>query len=358
MPSTAKTHRRNYLGPASLALALALLPGNAKAISFVLNDVTPGGMSAQALAGFQQAVGIWQTRIFDEITVNIDIRFDGYDFSGQALGGNTLGSAGSATVGFYYADVRTALAADITSADDAIAVAGLPPGPALSFLTNSSVDGSVFMDNNGTGNNLVLDITTANAKALGLIPAHNLDNDAGLAFNNAFSWDFDQSDGIGAGLQDFVGVTVHEIGHALGFVSGVDTVDLIHGNGPYAGIDLDPYRVHSVLDLYRYSGAGVLDFTTGGNPYFSIDGGETALAGFSTGYFNGDGSQASHWIDNFGIGIMDPTANPAGNANTLSALDLRAFDVIGYQMFAPIPEPVAAMLAALGLVLAVFRRRR
>jgi hypothetical protein len=332
---------------------MTLIPGKAKAISFVLNDVTPGGpMSSEALAGFQQAVNIWQSKIANQITINLDIRFD------NGFAANVLGSAGSATVGLSYSDVRTALGTVASSADDAIAVAGLPAGSSLSFLTNAT-NGSVFTDNNGTGNNNTLDVTTANAKALGLRSATDAANDAGIGFNSAFSWDFDQTDGVGAGLQDFVGVAVHEIGHALGFVSGVDTVDDFTGAGPNA-IDLDPYRVFSVLDLYRYSASGVLNFATGGTPYFSLDGGATSLATFSTGSYNGDGSQASHWKDNLGFGIMDPSANPAGNANTLSQLDLVAFDVIGYQLIVPVavPELGSFLLGSLGVIFLSLRRRR
>jgi hypothetical protein len=40
------------------------------------------------------------------------------------------------------------------------------------------------------------------------------------------------------------------------------------------------------------------------------------------------------------LGIMDPTANPAGQINIPSALDLRAFDAIGWQL---IPEPSSAL---------------
>ena len=57
--------------------------------------------------------------------------------------------------------------------------------------------------------------------------------------------------GLHPGLVDFVGVATHEIGHALGFVSGVDIVDLTSGVGPFAPMDLSDYRVFNVLDLYR-----------------------------------------------------------------------------------------------------------
>src|SRR5262249_60028 len=44
------------------------------------------------------------------------------------------------------------------------------------------------------------------------------------------------------------------------------------------------------------------------------------------------GRQASHWKDNLGIGIMDPTSVPAGQANVITAQDIRAFDVIGWNV--------------------------
>ena len=334
-----------------MALAAGFAPEKSSAITFVLTDTTPGGMDPAALAGFQRATTIWESRIANDITINLDISF-------TTLGSGILGSAGSTTIGASYSNVRTALGTRASSANDAIAVAGLPVGSSLSFLTNDSQTSAVFTDNNGTGNNTTLDINTANAKALGLLAADAAGTDASIGFSDAFSWDFDQSDGVGAGLQDFVGVTVHEIGHALGFVSGVDVVDATHGAGSAAPQNLDNFRVHSVLDLFRYSAAGVLNFATGGTPYFSIDGGVTNLATFSTGSANGDGRQASHWKDNLGIGIMDPTANPPGQINTLSDTDLLAFDVIGYQIIAPVPEMSSALLGTFGLLLVLSRRRR
>jgi len=339
-----------------LISAVALAPLGSQAVTFNLNDVTPGGMSAAALQGFQDAADIWSNLLIDNVTVNLDIRFDGNDIAGNPLGPTTLGSAGSTTQGLSYTAVRGALVADSTSANDATAVANLPAAPALSFLTNDANTSAVFLDNDGSANNTVLNVQTANAKALGLRPANDPATDAGISFNSSFSWDFDQSDGIGAGLNDFVGVSVHEIGHALGFTSGVDTVDATHGAGPNAPVDLNPFRVFRVLDLYRYSAAGQLDQATGGSPYFSLDGGVTNLATFSTGAFNGDGRQASHWEDNLGLGLFDPTANPPGNINLLSQLDIDSIDVVGWDLN-PIPEPSSSLLILLGLGCTLRRRR-
>jgi len=151
----------------------------------------------------------------------------------------------------------------------------------------------------------------------------------------------------------------------MGFVSGVDIVDITGGAGPYAPIDLDGYRVFSVLDLYRYSAdsleadgqpanGAVLDLAYGDTPFFSIDAGVTNLGTFSTGSFNGDGRQASHWKDNVGLGLLDPTAAP-GEVLAISDLDLLAFDVIGYDL---IPEPATISLLGLGALAIVRRRRR
>ena len=122
------------------------------------------------------------------------------------------------------------------------------------------------------------------------------------------------------------------MGHALGFVSGVDIVDITSlPNGPIAQIGLDNFRIFSVLDLFRYSGDSLIfgalaglgpiqDLAFGANDpifasFFSVDAGVTNLGLFSTGRFNGDGRQASHWRDDSLIspgvfsplGIMDPT---------------------------------------------------
>jgi hypothetical protein len=79
------------------------------------------------------------------------------------------------------------------------------------------------------------------------------------------------------------------------------------------------------------------------------------LGKFSTGVFNGDGRQASHWKDNLTLGIMDPTLAP-GELAVIRPLDLKAMDVIGYTP-APVPEPGSAMLLVLGAAVFLIRRR-
>jgi hypothetical protein len=202
-------------------------------------------------------------------------------------------------------------------------------------------------------------MTTANAKALGF--GVTAASDAQITFSNQFDWDYDTSDGVTAGFFDFVGIATHEIGHALGFISGVDVLD---GNSPPVNGPFrdDQFTFVSSLDLFRYSTAsaaeGVIDWTASTtDKYFSLDQGATAIASFSTGRNFGDGQQASHWKDSLGIGIMDPTAAP-GEFLSVTANDLLAFDVIGWNV-AAIPEPSTYAMMALGLlgVGAAARRR-
>jgi hypothetical protein len=331
-----------------LGLQAALITSS-QALIISLNP-TPG-MDANALSGFQSAANYWQSKLTDDITVNINVGF-------SALNPGVLGSAGSSKEVFNLADVRGALIGDATTATDALAIGNLPALSALggmSFLTQvNSETGStaVSLDNDNSDNNRFLALNTANAKALGWVAPNPAAADATITFSSLFSWDFNQSDGVGAGLQDFVGVAIHEIGHALGFVSGVDTVDFFIGN---AGFNLDNFAIFSTLDLFRYSAPGSLNLAVDSDAYFSLDGGTTNLGSFSTGKLNGDGEQASHWKDDLGLGIMDPTANPSGQINTPSALDLIVFDAIGWDL---VPEPSSALLCALGGLLAVMRRRR
>ena len=353
--------RSHLLPKIGVISAMTLIPVGSQAITFNLNDITPGGMNAAALQAFQDATAIWEGLIINDIEVNLDIRFDDNDINGNPFGTSVLASTSRSLVTPSYTAVRGALIAETTpSANDFTAIANLPSGPSLSFRTNvtgSTNNGNVIIDNDASNNNNFLDVNTANAKALGLINANSPGNDAGIAFNSSFYWDYDQSDGVGAGLQDFVGVTVHEIGHALGFRSGVDSVDASHGAGPFTPQDLDAFAVVTVADLFRYNAPGQLDLAAGGAPYYSLDGGTTNIALFSTGSFNGDGRQASHWKDNLGLGIFDPTANPPGQINVLSQLDLDAIDVIGYDLNL-IPEPSTTLLTLVTLGFAARRRKR
>ena len=234
----------------------------------------------------------------------------------------------------------------------------------ISFLTQVNTEGgssTVSLDNDTAGvaanNNRFLDVNRANAKALGLLAGADAGVDATITFNSAFLFDFDTSDGITG--HDFVGVAIHEIGHSLGFVSGVDVVDAaVDGvtgvKAPFdAPFDVDQFAVYSVLDMFRYSADGSLNLAFGGTPYFSIDGGTTSLGTFSTGSRNGDGRQASHWKDSLGLGIMDPTF-AAGELGVVSGLDLQAFDVIGYTL---IPEPAIGLLGVIGGLMLIRRRR-
>jgi hypothetical protein len=176
-----------------------------------------------------------------------------------------------------------------------------------------------------------------------------------------FNFDFDQSNGIGAGQYDFVGIAIHELGHAMGFISGVDVLDYYY----FSSAEFDPFA--TLLDFTRCSSASQaagadMDWRIGEDAKdFAIDGNCTALVSnaWSTGVNEGDGRQASHWKDGLGIGIMDPTAVPTGQLNVVTARDIQAFDVIGWTQASTVPEPATLLLLASGLLgIGAMRRKK
>jgi hypothetical protein len=321
------------------------------AFDIVINPSEALAANARALAAFNRAALLWESFISDPITVTIDA-----DFS--ALPPGVLGSTGSVTLIGGYDEIRDQMVADAADEPDDGIVASLPAAAQYAAFVPAGFELSGDVQ-----------LTKANAKALGFSDIDTVFGvtDAYMAFSSQFPFDFNKSDGIAAGQFDFEGVAAHEIGHVLGFVSDVDYVDSVL---PDTANDIAP----TTLDLFRFrdgrpnNPATPADFTLfprsmmpgGVDVLDQIDdsfGGDAEVP-LSTGVDFGDGNQASHWKDNRGLGIMDPTGAP-GELLIVRPNDLRAFDLIGYEIrVLPVPEPGSLLLFSLGIVSALRWGRR
>jgi hypothetical protein len=318
-----------------IAFALAFTcASSAFAIDIVINPGAALSANPDALAAFNRAAAQWESRLSDPITVTIDANI--------APLGIPTAQTNSVFILRTFNNVRNLMVADALDegADDLI-VASLPTYETFTAAlpADTSLNGGMIL-------------TKANLKALGVT---GLDtqfgvSDGSITFNSNFAFDYDNSNGVGAGLKDFESAAMHELGHALGFQS------VAGSTGTMLPVPLDLFRfqngaadVDPTLATFATTPRSLV---VGGAPIF--DDGVTEWA-VSPG---NDGTFVGHWKDdnitgNL-IGVMDPSI-AFGQMFTITSADLRAFDLTGYEV-TTVPEPsslVALTLGAIGL-----RRRR
>ena len=276
----------------------------------------------------------WEALLDDPIRVNIQIKF-------SALEANIRAHTSAEYVDITFTQFKQALAADKKTGADQRFLNNLPSGALYKKLINGTAESAKSHSNqNYVQSNLdTVELTRANAKALGLIPAQNNQIDAVIVINSSLV-NHDQKKLNSANDQvNLQAIIFHEIGHVLGFVSGVNILDYFYF---YKGAVLshsEYAKFATPLDFTRCSMESVaagadMDWTvTNREKHFSIDG-KCSLPSridnaWSRGVYLGDGFEPGHWRNNSGLGVMVPVST---KPLQLSELERLAFDVIGWDL--------------------------
>jgi Ca2+-binding RTX toxin-like protein len=303
------------------------------------------GVTLEQMTGFEMAGRIWSSYLTDNVQVNLYVEMT------DRLEGNILGGAiPRLNAKQDYSPFRDKLTADATSTDDQRALNAMESkefGAWFDLYDNSSSNSGNALEKNNRMN-----ITSANSKALGITLKKGNESqlDGYLMFNKLsnqgvrWNYDYARTGAAPANQVDFLSTVMHEIGHVLGFVSSVDrsgwVSPRINGNNRLKDYETNiKERIQHAtpLDLFRYSteSGGLPDLSVGGNIFLSLDKGQQSLGAFASGKdttVGGDGSQASHWKGTSGSsGLMNPTLGLA-ERSTIKGIDLRAFDIIGWNI--------------------------
>jgi hypothetical protein len=294
------------------------------------------GANATAMQTMRRAAEFWEGVLQDDVQVVIDAEFDPVIPAGGGLAQFSLQPV-------PYDQVRAAMIQDA--------------GPGEGYLNQLPLFSELVVDGAEPATDIYL--TTANMKALG-ISSFNLQpseyGGADIDGTTTYSTTYNNSEA------DFFNVAIHEIGHILGFTSGILDQGLDSGI-----VNLTP------MDLFRLApGQGRIDFTDAARVvdrtkfqvfydggYYDGTGVISTIPNLGLGDIpleegvavpNTDGlscaddtiyCQASHFkhrldINNEFLGVMDPIINPNA-APGATAQDKAVMDRIGWDIVAAGP---------------------
>ena len=297
----------------------------------------PGVLDEQVL-GFELAGEVWSQYLHDtykgeDLDINIYVAVGDDILPDDVVGG----AFPAIETGINYKEVYNALQNDykneIETETDKIATDHLLNMKKLPVLVGEDI----------VWKNPEMQATRANLKSLGLLDGDDSELDGFIVMNSlvnatSVSWNYNYLEAPQAGELDFLSVAIHEIGHNLGFISGVDIYGWNEDSADFDGTSIDHM---STMDLFRYSDESfaaqdgsytmsINDLTFGRAAYFSLDRTVDNAIAMST----GADYQGSHWKNGdleTGMGIMNPTVC-LGERWEISKNDLTVFDAIGWDV--------------------------
>ncbi len=300
--------RQQRAGDFDQHISLQRDDGGLAGAGFDLVFEVDGSVPGPALAALGRVEAFFESLFSDDITVVVKVRF------ADNLPGGVLGAANTTYTRISWNASRNALKNGM-DANDKIQNF-LPPGSTIPVRYNGA-------SANITNENRVF-WTLANFNAtVGFLGG----DAATLRFNENIAWDYDPDDGV-IGFS-FIDVVTHEVGHALGFASGVD------------------FRVNDIeaLDIFRFQRTdGAFNYNPDTYAHFLTT---PRLASYNSPnndvisdlkvaqYKMSDGfpNQASHFHHKSpAIGIMLPVLNSGQTfvPRFMNSADKRMLDAIGW----------------------------